>query len=92
MLKHLNIKIFGLVQGVFFRDAAKEKADKLNIYGFVKNESNGTVYIEAEGEEENLKEFLNWCRVGPASSQVEKVEFEFSGHIMNFSDFIIIIL
>lgn len=72
-MKHINLKIYGLVQGVFFRTSAKEEADKLNITGFVRNEPDGSVYIEAEGKEENLNEFIKWCNMGPSMAQVEKV-------------------
>lgn len=62
MAKHLEIKVYGKVQGVSFRNFASQKAHELAILGFVRNEMNGTVYIEAEGEEENLRRFLDWCR------------------------------
>ncbi|MBI4035489.1 acylphosphatase [Candidatus Daviesbacteria bacterium] len=74
MKKHLNIRIHGLVQGVFFRASAKEQAEKLNITGFARNESDGSVYIEAEGEEQNLDRFIKWCNTGPSMAQVEKVD------------------
>lgn len=86
MLKHINIKIYGLVQGVFFRVSAKEQADKLDIKGFAKNEKDGTVYIEAEGNKENLDKFLAWCQAGPNLAQVEKVEIT-EGPLKNFSNF-----
>lgn len=89
MRKHLNIKIFGQVQGVFFRHSAKQKARELEIKGFARNESDSSVYIEAEAEEENLKKFLEWCHQGPAPASVEKVQFEFKSEIQNFSDFTI---
>ena len=89
MIKHLNIKIYGRVQGVFFRHSAKQKAKELGIKGFVRNEPDDAVYIEAEGEEENLKQFSDWCRQGPASAQVKKNESEFTSEIKNFSDFVI---
>ncbi len=89
MLKHLNIKVFGRVQGVFFRHTAKQKAKELNIIGFARNESDSSVYIEAEGKEENLKKFLDWCHQGSAFAEVEKVEFEFKPEIKNFNDFVI---
>lgn len=73
-MKHFNIKIYGLVQGVFFRDTAKTEADKLNIQGFVKNIADGSVYIEAEGEKKDLDEFVKWCYKGPTMAQIEKVE------------------
>lgn len=86
-MKHLNIKIFGKVQGVSLRYYAREKARGLKLKGFVRNEPDGTVYIEAEGEEENLKKFLEWCHKGPDRAYVEKVESVFASDINNFSDF-----
>jgi acylphosphatase len=86
-LFHLNIKIHGRVQGVFFRQSAREKAGELNISGFARNDPDGAVYIEAEGEENNLRKFLEWCRKGPAPASVEKLEFEFCPEIKNFADF-----
>lgn len=90
MLKHLNIKIYGRVQMVLFRDSAKRKAEKLGLKGFVKNEPDGAVYIEAEGNEEKLKEFLEWCKKGPILAKVEKVDSDFSDKLENFDDFEII--
>lgn len=72
-MKHLNIKIYGLVQGVFFRTEAKRQADELGITGFAENQSDGSVYIEAEGEKEKLNQFVKWCNVGPKMAKVEKV-------------------
>lgn len=86
MLKHLNIKVSGKVQGVFFRAQAKAKAEQLGILGFAKNEDDGSVYIETEGESNNLDKFLGWCKEGPSSAVVEKVEVN-EGRIKNFSDF-----
>lgn len=73
MKKHFNIGIFGRVQGIFFRATAKEQADEFNLAGFARNEPNGSVYIEAEGEEEKLDKFVKWCYKGPPMAQVEKV-------------------
>lgn len=86
MIKHLNIKIYGKVQGIFFRVTAKEKADGLGITGFTKNEDDGSVYIEAEGEEKNLEEFLKWCKKGPSLAKVEKIETTES-ELKNFTKF-----
>ena len=73
-MKHLNIKIYGRVQDVGFRFGAKKKADELGIKGFIKNEPDGTVYIEAEGDGNVLDNFLEWCRKGPRFASVERVE------------------
>lgn len=86
-MKHVNITIYGRVQGVFFRDSAKKEADKLDLTGFVRNESAGSVYIEAEGEEKDLKKFLDWCWSGPRRAEVKKVDFEFSDEVKNFKEF-----
>ena len=76
MIKHINIKIYGLVQGIFFRVTAKQQAAALGITGFARNESDGSVYIEAEGEKEKLDKFLKWCYLGPSMAEVEKVEVD----------------
>lgn len=86
MLKHLNLKIYGQVQGVFFRVSAKEEAEKLGIKGFAKNVEDGTVYIEAEGEKEKLDEFIRWCHNGPEAANVEKVEVQ-EESVKNFTSF-----
>ena len=86
-IQHLDIKIYGRVQEVFFRHLAKQKAEEMGINGFVRNEPDGAVYIEAEGQKENLEQFLNWCRQGPPSASIEKVDFEFKTEIKNFNKF-----
>lgn len=88
MLKHLNIKITGQVQGVSFRYYAQEKAQKLGLTGFVYNEPDNSVYIEAEGKEENLEKFLQWCKQGPGFAKVEKVNIQ-DGKLKNFNDFFV---
>ncbi|WP_299246585.1 acylphosphatase [uncultured Aquimarina sp.] len=76
MLKHYNISVKGKVQGVWYRKSTLEKALELNIKGIVKNQSDGSVYIEAEGEENQLKEFIEWCAEGPEFAQVLDVAKE----------------
>jgi acylphosphatase len=74
--RHLNVRVSGKVQGVFFRASAKEQADQLGVKGFVRNEPNGNVYLEAEGDENQLKLFLEWCARGPKRAQVTQVTSE----------------
>jgi acylphosphatase len=73
-LRHIKITVSGKVQGVFYRAAAKEKADEWGIRGFVRNEKNGDVYIEAEAAEEVLYKFIKWCNQGPIRAKVEKID------------------
>jgi acylphosphatase len=60
-----KIYISGHVQGVGFRWGAVRKATKMGIRGYVKNLSDGRVYIEAEGTRDQLSEFVDWCMKGP---------------------------
>jgi acylphosphatase len=88
MRKHFNITVAGRVQGVFFRASTKTSAGHLNIKGFVKNQSDGSVYIEAEGEEKDLQQFVEWCSQGPKAAKVEGYELK-EGVMKGFSDFVI---
>lgn len=63
----------GKVQGVFFRASAKDTADRLSVKGSAQNMPDGSVYIEAEGDEENLKQFIGWCQQGPPRASVSNV-------------------
>lgn len=64
----------GKVQGVFFRKFTQEKALSLGISGIVQNEKDGSVYIEAEGFEEQLTEFVDWLKEGSPKSEVSEVK------------------
>jgi len=74
MNKAAIIKVYGRVQGVGFRFYTQKKANELGICGHVRNRPDGSVYIEAEGEEEKLEMFLNWCEDGPSWAHVSKIE------------------
>jgi acylphosphatase len=76
MADHLTLRIYGTVQGVFFRQSAKEKADELGLTGLVRNEPDGSVYLEAEGDPQKLGKLREWCQVGPRSAKVTRVETE----------------
>lgn len=63
-------------------------ADLLGVKGFVRNEDNSDVYIEAEGEEEILTRFIQWCHHGPENAAVKYVSVN-EGEIVSFQEFII---
>lgn len=73
-MKAAIIKVSGRVQGVGFRYYTEQKARRLGISGFVQNKPDGSVYIEAEGEERAMEAFVEWCRKGPAWARVRDVE------------------
>lgn len=83
---HYNIKVTGKVQGVWFRDSTRKKALELGINGFVCNEPDGSVYLEAEGTLEALEHLKAWCAVGPPKAVVERVETS-NGELQNFPGF-----
>lgn len=74
MKKQAIIKISGLVQGVFFRAGASEKAKWLGLTGWAKNEPDGTVMIKIQGEGSDIKKMVDWCQSGPAFAKVSKVD------------------
>lgn len=73
---HYKIRVYGKVQGVFYRASTQEKAASLGILGWVKNEADGSVSIEAEGPEVQMQEFVDWCKSGPRHAKVEKVDYK----------------
>ena len=73
-MKHLDIRISGKVQGVFYRATAKAVADQLGVKGIVLNKEDGSVFIEAEGDDFALDMFLEFCHKGSDRAEVEKVE------------------
>ena len=83
---HLSIRVSGKVQGVFYRASTRDKARSLGLCGFVKNEADGSVYIEAEGDKEKLEQLVAWCKQGPPNAQVENVETT-EGKLKNFDQF-----
>jgi acylphosphatase len=83
---HKNIQIFGRVQGVGFRYSARLAARNYGIKGFVRNMSDGSVYLEVEGSEDNVEKFINWCRVGPDFAYIDHVNIV-DASLSNFESF-----
>ena len=88
MKTHYQIRVSGKVQGVFYRASTQTEAMKFDIKGFVENESNGDVYIEAEGTEEQLKALITWLWKGPDRAIVKSVQVAV-GELKNYHNFII---
>jgi acylphosphatase len=76
MLQTFSIIVTGKVQGVYYRQSAKEKALELGLTGFVKNQPDGSVFIQASGTAGQLNQLVAWCRQGPARAQVISVQVE----------------
>ena len=78
--------IDGEVQQKGFRFTAMQMAYKFGIRGFVQNRKKHSLYIEAEGEDENLDQFISWCRKGPIGAKVENIEIQ-EGEFQNYQSF-----
>jgi acylphosphatase len=82
-----RIFISGKVQGVFFRQKTKQQAENLGVKGWVKNLDDSKVEAVFEGEEEEVKALVDFCKKGPKSAMVTgfKLDWEeFSGEFDNF--------
>jgi acylphosphatase len=89
MTQHISIVVSGRVQGVSYRMATKAKANELGVNGFVRNEQNGNVYIEAEASQDVLIEFVKWCNIGPPRASVQHVEVT-REEVKDFNNFTIV--
>lgn len=75
----IRATVSGKVQGVFFRDSAKKKADELGLTGWVKNLPNGDVDVFACGERDPLMLLTEWLWEGSAAAEVSNVHWEEQG-------------
>ncbi len=87
MVRRASIRVTGLVQGVYYRYTAKEKADLLGLFGTVRNMPDGSVSIVCEGEEEDVQSLIDWSRHGPRGARVDKVDVKWEEPRGRFFDF-----
>lgn len=76
MIRNYKIIVKGKVQGVNYRYNAQAMAHKLDLRGFVRNLHDGSVLAMAEGEEEKVHLFIEWCNMGPRRAEVLEVQAE----------------
>lgn len=72
--KRVRLMISGHVQGVWFRAAAKGQADRLGVFGWVRNRRAGQVEVLAEGDEAAIDLLIAWCRLGSRGARVARVD------------------
>ena len=68
--------VSGRVQGVFFRQATAEQAERLDVDGWVRNLGDGRVEVLCEGAEAAVRELASWLEQGPSKAKVTAVELE----------------
>ena len=76
--KRVDISVSGRVQGVGFRYFVTQTARSLDLNGTVQNRLDGTVYIRAEGEQENLEQLMVHLKLGPLMARVDDLKSEWS--------------
>ena len=86
-LQRAHVVVSGQVQGVFFRDSTRQKAQELGLAGWVKNTPDGRVEALFEGPSDRVREMVRWCEEGPQQASVENVDADFeaaSGDLAGF--------
>jgi acylphosphatase len=73
-IRTVNIRVWGKVQGVFYRATAQEVAEGLGLNGWVRNCPDGTVEALASGDNESVAAFIDWCKKGPRKAEVQEVQ------------------
>ncbi|MGD9363394.1 MAG: acylphosphatase, partial [Desulfobacterales bacterium] len=79
--------ISGRVQGVFFRMETKQAADRLGVFGWVRNRRDGTVEALFEGDRDRVDAVLEWCKEGPGHAQVSDIKLDWEDYAGEFSGF-----
>lgn len=86
--KRMQLRITGRVQGVGFRHFTVRTAEKLgSVNGWVKNESDGSVTVVAEGQSSDLRKLKDAVEDGPRSARVDEIEEQYSDPTGNFNTF-----
>ena len=66
-----HVRVYGRVQGVFYRAWTEEQAMKLSVSGWVRNCPDGRVEGHVEGEGAAIHEMIERMRRGPPHANVE---------------------
>ena len=86
--KSFHIVVSGRVQGVGYRYSTVRTAVKYRVFGWVRNNSDGSVELECEGNSEDIDNFIKWLKVGPAGARVTSIEIkekQYQGFYSNFA-------
>ena len=75
-MKGRSIRVFGHVQGVFYRAWTLQQAQLLGLKGWVRNRRDGSVEIEAWGDPASIDALVEKCRRGPSQARVERIDDE----------------
>jgi acylphosphatase len=85
--KRIHLVVRGRVQGVYFRATAQREARQHGLSGWIKNRTDDAVEIVAEGEEDDVKDFLAWAHAGPSTARVDDVDVRWRSYTGEYTDF-----
>jgi acylphosphatase len=77
-VKRAEVTVRGMVQGVFFRVEARDRARSLGLSGWVTNASDGTVRAAFEGDDDRVQSMVDWCGRGPSGAHVDDVQVDWT--------------
>ncbi len=86
-MQRVIARVSGVVQGVGYRAFALRAAKTLKLTGYVRNCADGSVEVVAEGEEQQLQQFLETLRRGPDGARVSCVEATYQDATTEHTDF-----
>jgi acylphosphatase len=89
-LVRAHLRIYGRVQGVFFRSTMREVALELGVNGWVRNMPDGSVEAVVEGEREKVEELIKWAHRGPPLAKVERVEVRWESYRGDWKGFSVV--
>ena len=82
-----HVFVGGRVQGIFFRQNTKQKAESHGVTGWVRNLDDGRVEAVFEGEEDDVKALVDFCRRGPRGAVITNVDVAFERFAGEFRSF-----
>ena len=87
--RRVRVRIFGRVQGVYYRASMLQQAQQLGLTGWVMNRPDGSVESVAEGSKAKLDQLIAWCHIGPEGARVARVDAQWQNPENNFIGFTI---
>jgi acylphosphatase len=88
-MERVHLVVRGRVQGVYYRASTRDRARRWQLHGWVRNCTDGSVEIVAEGEKETLEQLIAWCHTGPPGAMVTAVDVEWQAATGEFSGFMV---
>jgi len=87
MFSEIHAKVSGKVQGVGYRDFVVGYAKELGVYGWIRNNADGTVEVVGQAEPDVLKDFVTQLQIGSSLAQVDSVGVDWKTPKRHFEDF-----